>query len=119
MTRWAMQRAMNCLKQVAERLARAIDREMRDRAAGRRRIPGDAARHLIDRGVLGDLAARIIAMLRQPYSLEEGRCVIGASVGIAIAPHDGVTSDEIVRAADLALYAAKNGGRGQFRFFLR
>ena len=60
---------------------------------------------------------KIIAMLKQPYSLDEGRCVIGASVGIAIAPHDGVTHDEIVRAADLALYAAKNGGRGQFRFY--
>lgn len=104
------------LKQVAERLARAIDRECE---IGR--LGGDEFQVMLpdidDRGVLGDLAARIIAMLRQPYSLEEGRCVIGASVGIAIAPHDGVTSDEIVRAADLALYAAKNGGRGQFRFF--
>ena len=104
------------LKQVAERLTRAIDRECE---IGR--LGGDEFQVMLpdidDRGVLGELAARIIAMLRQPYSLEEGRCVIGASVGIAIAPHDGVTSDEIVRAADLALYAAKNGGRGQFRFF--
>lgn len=104
------------LKQVAERLARAIDRECE---IGR--LGGDEFQVLLpdidDRGVLGELAMRIIAMLRQPYSLEEGRCVIGASVGIAIAPHDGVTRDEIVRAADLALYAAKHGGRGQYRFF--
>lgn len=43
--------------------------------------------------------------------------VIGASVGIAVAPFDGATSEELVRSADLALYAAKGGGRGQFRFF--
>ncbi|MBI1401864.1 MAG: EAL domain-containing protein [Porphyrobacter sp.] len=104
------------LKQVAERLTRAIDRECE---IGR--LGGDEFQVMLpdidDRGELGELAAKIIAMLRQPYSLDEGRCVIGASVGIAIAPHDGVTCEEIVRAADLALYAAKNGGRGQFRFF--
>jgi diguanylate cyclase (GGDEF)-like protein len=104
------------LKQVAARLTRAIDRECE---IGR--LGGDEFQVLLpdidDRGELGELAAKIIAMLRQPYSLEEGRCVIGASVGIAIAPHDGVNHEEIVRAADLALYAAKNGGRGQYRFF--
>jgi diguanylate cyclase (GGDEF)-like protein len=104
------------LKQVAERLGRAIDRECE---IGR--LGGDEFQVMLpdidDRGVLGDLAMKIITMLRQPYSLAEGRCVIGASVGIAIAPHDGVTREEVVRAADLALYAAKNGGRGLYRFF--
>jgi diguanylate cyclase (GGDEF)-like protein len=104
------------LKQVAARLSRAIDRECE---IGR--LGGDEFQIMLpdldDRGVLGDLALKIITMLRQPYSLAEGRCVIGASIGIAIAPHDGVTRDEIVRSADLALYAAKNGGRAQYRFF--
>jgi diguanylate cyclase (GGDEF)-like protein len=104
------------LKQVADRLTRAIDR---DCEIGR--LGGDEFQVVLpdidDRGVLGELAAKVITMLRQPYSLEDGRCVIGASVGIAIAPHDGVSRDEIVRAADLALYAAKNGGRAQYRFF--
>ncbi|KPF65351.1 putative bifunctional diguanylate cyclase/phosphodiesterase [Porphyrobacter sp. AAP60] len=104
------------LKQVAARLNRALDR---DCEIGR--LGGDEFQVVLpdidDRGVLGELAMKIVTMLRQPYSLEEGRCVIGASVGIAIAPHDGVTREEIVRSADLALYAAKNGGRGQYRFF--
>jgi diguanylate cyclase (GGDEF)-like protein len=104
------------LKQVAGRLTRAIDRECE---IGR--LGGDEFQVLLpdidDRGVLGEIAAKIIAILRQPYSLDEGRCVIGASVGIAIAPHDGLTREEVVRAADLALYAAKNGGRGLYRFF--
>ncbi|MFL0356382.1 putative bifunctional diguanylate cyclase/phosphodiesterase [Erythrobacter sp. GH1-10] len=104
------------LKQVAERLKRSIERECE---IGR--LGGDEFQVMIpdvdDRGVLGDIAMKIITMLKQPYSLDEGRCVIGCSVGIAIAPHDGVTREEIVRSADLALYAAKNGGRGQYRFF--
>jgi diguanylate cyclase (GGDEF)-like protein/PAS domain S-box-containing protein len=104
------------LKQVSRRLERAIER---DCEIGR--LGGDEFQVMIpdmdDRGELGEVAARIIAMLKQPYSLEEGRCVIGSSVGIAIAPHDGITSAQIVRSADLALYAAKNGGRGQYRFY--
>jgi len=104
------------LKQVAERLERSIDRECE---IGR--LGGDEFQVLLpdidDRGELGDLALKIISMLSQPFSLDEGRCVIGASIGIAIAPHDGITADEIVKSADLALYSAKDGGRGQFRFF--
>ena len=104
------------LKQVSERLQRSIDRECE---IGR--LGGDEFQVMIpdldDRGELGEIAMKIIDMLKQPYSLDEGRCVIGASVGIAIAPHDGVTREEVVRSADLALYAAKNSGRGQFRFF--
>jgi diguanylate cyclase (GGDEF)-like protein len=104
------------LKQVADRLKRAIDRECE---IGR--LGGDEFQVMLpdidDRGVLGEIAMKIIAMVKQPYSLAEGRCVIGCSVGVAIAPHDGVTREEVVRSADLALYAAKNGGRGQFRFF--
>ena len=104
------------LKEVASRLKRAVDQ---DCEIGR--LGGDEFQVMLpdmdDRGELGEIANKIIAMLTQPYSLEEGRCVIGASVGIAIAPHDGVTREEVVRSADLALYAAKNGGRGQFRFY--
>lgn len=86
------------------------------------RLGGDEFQIMIadedDRGKLGQLAKKIIQILSQPYSLDEGkRAIIGASVGIAVAPFDGATLEELVRAADLALYAAKNGGRGQFRFY--
>ncbi|MXO57238.1 EAL domain-containing protein [Altererythrobacter gangjinensis] len=71
-----------------------------------------------DRGKLGELADKIIQILSQPYALDDGkRAIIGASVGIAVAPFDGATREELTRASDLALYAAKNGGRGQFRFY--
>ncbi len=104
------------LQQVAERLQGAV--------AGKGevgRLGGDEFQVLVpdidDRGELGEVAKKIIAMLSQPYSVQEGRCTIGCSVGIAIAPYDGVDREELSRAADLALYASKNGGRGQFRFY--
>jgi predicted signal transduction protein with EAL and GGDEF domain len=53
---------------------------------------------------------------RRPL-IDGHQIVIGASVGIAIGPADGVTTDDVLVAADLALYAAKAAGRGTYRFF--
>ncbi|HMP46206.1 MAG TPA: EAL domain-containing protein [Sphingopyxis sp.] len=104
------------LKQVAERLLKIVgNKEMVSR------LGGDEFQIILpdqeDRGKLGDLAADIIASLSQPYSVEGSRCIIGASIGIAISPFDGMTSEDLVRNADLALYAAKGSGRGRFRFY--
>lgn len=104
------------LKQVARRLLKAV---------GERgtvsRIGGDEFQILLpncdDRGDLGDLSNAIISSLSQPYTVNGCRCIIGASIGIAISPFDGVTSEELIVGADLALYAAKGGGRGRFHFF--
>ncbi len=104
------------LKQVAQRLERII---------GTRgeigRLGGDEFQVMLpdidDRGRLGEIANSVIQMVSQPYSLDGSRAIIGTSVGIAIAPYDGVDTDELVSSADLALYAAKGGGRGQYRFF--
>jgi diguanylate cyclase (GGDEF)-like protein/PAS domain S-box-containing protein len=104
------------LKQVAQRLERIVDK-----GGEIGRLGGDEFQIILpdidDRGKLGEIAARIIQMLSQPYSIEGARAVIGTSVGIAIAPYDGIRSDELVKAADLALYAAKGDGRGQYRFY--
>ncbi len=70
-----------------------------------------------DRGKLGELADKVIQIVSQPYQIDGKRAIIGTSVGVAIAPYDGIDREEITRASDLALYAAKNGGRGQFRFY--
>jgi predicted signal transduction protein with EAL and GGDEF domain len=75
-------------------------------------VPGN-----VDRTQLGELAADIIRSLSQPYSIEGQRIVIGASIGIAVSPDDGVTREELIRNVDLALYAAKDGGRGRFHFY--
>ena len=104
------------LKQVAQRLKRVVDETCE---IGR--LGGDEFQIVLpdadDRGALGELGHKIITMLSQPYSIDGARCVIGASMGIAIAPYDGLESEELVRNADLALYAAKGAGRGQYRFY--
>ncbi len=104
------------LRQVAQRLIKAVG----DRGEIGR-LGGDEFQILLpdqeDRGKLGELADKIIATVSQPYRIEDNHVVIGISLGMAIAPFDGTEREEIVRAADLALYAAKHGGRGQFRFY--
>ncbi len=63
------------------------------------------------------LAERIRKALCEPFDLGHHQVTAGTSIGIAIAPRDGIDSDEILKSADLALYSAKSGGRGAFRFF--
>ncbi len=70
-----------------------------------------------DRQKLAVLADAIIATLSQPYMIEDTQVVIGASVGISLCPHDGTSTDALVRNADLALYSAKDAGRGLHRFY--
>ena len=65
----------------------------------------------------GTFAFQAVEALSQPYHLDGDRLTIGASIGIAMAPDDGDGGDELLKAADMALYAAKNAGRGTFRFF--
>ncbi len=62
-------------------------------------------------------ADRVLACFRRPFTLEGHSVSIGASVGIAMFPADGVTHDDLLRAADLALYRAKAEGRRGVRFF--
>ena len=104
------------LRQVAERL-RAIIGERGEIG----RLGGDEFQVILpdldDRGKLGELAGKVIQIISQPYPIDGKRAIIGTSVGIAVAPYDALEKDDMIRASDLALYAAKKGGRGQFRFF--
>ena len=63
------------------------------------------------------LAQRIIELMSEPYDIDGHQALIGASVGIALGPGDGLRPDKLLRNADLALYRAKGDGRGTFRFF--
>jgi diguanylate cyclase (GGDEF)-like protein len=104
------------LKQVAERLVKLVGDASRVC-----RLGGDEFQIILpeveDRGRLGELAEALIEDISQPYAIAGNRCLIGASIGVAIAPFDGTAADDLVRSADLALYAAKGSGRGRFRFF--
>lgn len=63
------------------------------------------------------LAARLIDVVKTPFSIDDHRLVLGASIGIAIADGEYRDAERLLRAADLAMYRAKADGRGQFRFF--
>jgi diguanylate cyclase (GGDEF)-like protein len=70
-----------------------------------------------DGGEAGRLAERIIEQMAAPFEIDEGQTIAGASIGIAIAPADGTTPEQLLRNADLALYQAKSDGRGTYRLF--
>jgi predicted signal transduction protein with EAL and GGDEF domain len=60
---------------------------------------------------------RIIALVEQPVHHDGRALCVGASLGIAVAPSDGIDADTLLKNADLALYRAKESGRGQMRFY--
>jgi diguanylate cyclase (GGDEF)-like protein len=68
------------------------------------------------RGVEG-LADRIIRSIAEPYMIDQTEIRIGVSVGCAFGPIDGATVDDLILKADLALYEAKDGGRGVAKYF--
>src|SRR5215217_1027956 len=63
------------------------------------------------------VADRIIKAMGAPMNIKGQQIEIGASVGIAVGPGDGVTTDTLVKNADLALYRAKSEGRSTYHFF--
>jgi diguanylate cyclase (GGDEF)-like protein len=63
------------------------------------------------------VAGLALAALGRPFALRSGEHRLGASAGIALAPDHGRQRDELMRCADIALYAAKDAGRGQHALF--
>ena len=63
------------------------------------------------------LASLIVETVSAPFEIGDHTVVIGASVGIAIAPDDGSDPDQLLKNADMALYRAKGEGRARFHFF--
>ncbi|MGJ9418029.1 EAL domain-containing protein [Massilia sp. CMS3.1] len=71
-----------------------------------------------DERAIAAVAERIVAAFKTPFVLDEGiQAVIGASVGISLFPRDGADARTLIRHADIAMYAAKDEGKGQYRFF--
>ena len=85
------------------------------------RLGGDEFALVIRSSASGEgpvgLARRIVDVLGRPYLIEGHLVNIGASVGIAFALQDAKEPHQLVRCADLALYAAKSAGRCAFRAF--
>jgi diguanylate cyclase (GGDEF)-like protein len=64
-----------------------------------------------------DLVARVYDAIREPYECLGHQLTTDASIGIALAPDHGDSLDQILKNADLAMYAAKSAGRRTYRFF--
>jgi diguanylate cyclase (GGDEF)-like protein/PAS domain S-box-containing protein len=106
------------LEAVASRL-RGCLRES-DTAA---RLGGDefviALSGLASRADAEAVATKVIASLKGPFLIDGRSLHIGTSVGIGLFPEDGGDASALLQAADTAMYAAKAGGRGGYRFFSR
>ncbi|HJP90216.1 MAG TPA: EAL domain-containing protein [Candidatus Limnocylindrales bacterium] len=108
----------NVLQALAERIKATI--RPGDTAG---RLGGDEFAVLLEdvesAAVVGDVCERLLAAMSEPVELGEAAPIVGASIGYALSGPDCSTSEELLRNADIAMYAAKAGGRGQVVAFRR
>jgi diguanylate cyclase (GGDEF)-like protein/PAS domain S-box-containing protein len=64
-----------------------------------------------------ETARKLLAVTQEPFQVEGRDLAVTPSIGIALAPRDGATLDELSRAADAAMYSAKADGRNTWRFY--
>lgn len=65
------------------------------------------------------IAEKLVAAIAEPIELQGRQLCVGASIGIAIAPRDGTTKDELFAKADASMYQVKSSGRNGFGFYER
>lgn len=68
-------------------------------------------------GAVEELAERLIKAVAEPCMIDGHKVHVGASIGVALAPKDGESADDLIKNADIAMYRAKSEGKGGFRFF--
>lgn len=104
------------LKYVAERLRRSV-RE-KDTVV---RLGGDEFALILNSAKTVEqasaLAERIIDAIGSPFTIHNTQTQVGCSIGVAIAPRAGSNPQTLMHNADLALYSAKQDGRGRYRCF--
>jgi len=104
------------LRTIAERLQNCVRHE--DTVA---RLGGDEFMVMLDRidrmEEVVIVTEKIIAALNQPMRLEGRELSISASIGISLFPDDAKTRDDLIRAADTAMYTAKGQGRNRYTFY--
>jgi diguanylate cyclase (GGDEF)-like protein len=103
------------LQEVSERLRSSLDEQ--DMVA---RLGGDEFGVLLpdlpSREAANAVAERLLAQLRDPFSIDGLTLEVDASIGIACAPEHGTAVEQLIQRADIAMYAAKEGGRGHLCF---
>ena len=106
------------LVRVAERLLSAV--RANDTVA---RIGGDEfavlVRNIPDPRIAEHIAQHLVDRLADPIEAAGNMCALGASAGVAVFPMDGLADKALMKNADIALYRAKDEGRGRFRRFDR
>jgi diguanylate cyclase (GGDEF)-like protein len=118
------------LVQVAERLRGCLrkrellgPRRVGMATAAIARLGGDAFGMMVSpvgsREDLSPIAQAILDALSQPFLVDEAEVYVSASVGIAIAPADGTTAEELLQRSELAMADAGRRGGGAFRFYSR
>jgi len=104
------------LKAVAERLRGALrDTDMIARMGGDEFAIVQAG--IATEGAVASFAQRLVDVVSQPFDIGGHQILVGASLGVALAPADGRSAPELIKNADLALYRAKELGRGTYCFF--
>jgi diguanylate cyclase (GGDEF)-like protein/PAS domain S-box-containing protein len=106
--------------QVGDRLLQHVADRLREACSSNEicgRIGGDefaiVIREVIDTHYVEQFANATIELLSRPYEVDQHTLYIGASIGSALAPRDGRTTETLIRSADLALYRAKEEGGGK------
>lgn len=83
------------------------------------RVGGDEFTLILDcpGETIGSRAQKILETLRQPFDVNGHELFLSASIGVSLYPADGEDAGVLVQHADAAMYEAKRGGRGRYRFF--
>ena len=104
------------LKEVAPKLQAQIRHS--DTVA---RLGGDEFVILLDnpasKAEVAHIADRIVRVVKEPIVIRAHPVQVGTSIGIALHPADGSTPEQLIKSADIAMFAAKESGKNSFRFY--
>jgi len=66
-----------------------------------------------------NIASKLIHLIERPFTFNDKLSRISASVGIAMFPRDGTSTDDLINHADIAMYEAKQSGKNQYRLYAK
>ena len=105
------------LKTLAHRITASLRADRPGRALRRRRVHGAAAGHRIAPPTWPRWRPSCCTAIEAPVDADGRSISVTPSLGVAIFPGDGDTSDELIKHADTAMYSAKARGRANVQFF--